>query len=165
MAQGELTITLSDQDYERVKSIMQGLTELQKSAVIQKGLQEGTRVLVVQGKQNLMTSLSKDPVNVKARKGNLERSFTTRTKKNRLSGYAGFKRPGGASAHLVDKGTDNRWTKSGAYRGSVSKKSPYTGSRFWTRAVETQSQNALNTLVESIEKSIDKIVQNGGRVS
>lgn len=164
MAQGDLTLQLSENDYQAIQNIMEGLSELEKSAVIERGLKEGTRILVAQGKTNLMMKLSRDPVNVRARKGNLEKSFTTKTKKKRMSGYAGFARPGGNAAHLVDRGTVERWTKKGYYRGSVSKGSPQTGNRFWTMAVEQKGQAALEELCNSIEESVNTIINSGGRV-
>lgn len=161
MAQGDLTLQLSENDYQAVQQIMQGLTELEKASAVERGLSEGVKVIVAQGQSNLRMSLSRDPVNVRKRTGQLEKSFTTKTRKKKMSGYAGFARPGGNAAHLVDRGTVKRWTKSGHYTGSVSKGSPQTGSRFWTKAVEQKGQEALETLCNSIEKTVDRIISQG----
>lgn len=169
MAKGELTIALDEKDLVRMRNILQNLTEIEKQAVIHKGLQEGVKVFVKQGKSNLKRTLSTNPHNVAmARKmaakrgGGLSRSFTTSTKRKAVSGYAGFRRStGGGIAHLVDSGTVQRWTSSGFYRGSVSKGNPNTGSRFWRSAVETKGTAAMNELFDSIQKSVNQIIRRG----
>ena len=143
----------------RLNSILQGLSELEKSAVIDKGLKDATAVLIAEGKRTLKQSLSKDPVNVAKRTGRLERSFTNRIRKKKLAGYAGFKRPEGAPAHLVEAGTADRFTKSGAYRGKM------TPTRFWKRAIDSKENQAIETLFDSVERTMEQIVTNGGRVS
>lgn len=159
MAQEGLTITLDEADYKYVMGQLTKLSELEKSAVVQRGLQEGIAVIVNQGKRNLRARLSNDPVNIRARKGNLYKSIGRKTIKKKLKGYGGFKRPGGNAAHLVDRGTEKRWTKKGAYRGSVSKGSPNTGSRFWTDAFLAKKNEAAMELMESVRKSIQKLAK------
>ena len=142
----DFSATLDTKDYIKIMNTLTGLSKLEREAIIAKGIQEGLSFIVKEGKSNLASS------NVKVRKGNLSKSFTTATKKQRLKGYAGFKRPQGAAAHLIDRGTRVRSTKKGANRGQVK------GNLFWTTAVEHQSQKAQETLMESIEKTIKKII-------
>lgn len=156
---GELTIELHKEDINRLENILYGLTELEKSSVIDKGLKDATTVLLNEGRRNLKQSLSRDPVNVEKRTGALYRSFTNNIRRKKMTGYAGFKRPGGAPAHLVDSGTVERWTKAGAYRGKV------VGTKFWRRAVDTKTVEAIETLFDSVEQSITQIVNNEGKVS
>ena len=176
MAKGELTIILDPKDLEKMNQCLEALTELERVPVLQKGFQEGTRLFVKQGKVNLEASLSTDPHNVasaaymaKKHGGSLRNAFGTWTKKHFVSkstrektvkGYAGFyRKKGGGIAHMPDSGTKERWTKKGYYRGSVSKGAPKTGSQFWHRAVASKGAEALNTLMDSIKKSILLIIQ------
>lgn len=159
MASGNFTISLSKEDLDRVEKTLYGLTELEKSATIDKGLKDATVVIMNEGRRNLKQYLSKKPVNVAKRTGRLERSFTNKVKRKKLAGYTGFKRPEGAPAHLVDSGTAERWTRKGAYRGKV------IATKFWRRAVDTKAVEAIETLFDSIEKTINKIVNSGGVVS
>ena len=169
MAKGELTLELDPQDMARMNSILNGLSHIEKEAAIQKGLQEGTKVLIKQGKSNFKRTKSTNPHNVAmARKqaakrgGGLAKSFTTSTKKKLASGYSGFRRStGGGIAHLVDSGTNPRYTRKGYYRGSVSKDIPNSGSRFWRTAVAAKASAALSELCESIEKSVKQIIARG----
>lgn len=154
---GELTMTLDEATYRHVQEQLSKMSELEKNAAVQKGLQEGIDVIVKQGKRNLKNRLSKDPVNVAKRRGNLLRSMGYRTLKKRMKAYGGFRRPGGAAAHLVDRGTEKRWTKKGAYRGSVSKGSPNTGNRFWTDAFDAKKNEAMRELVDSIRATLQKL--------
>ena len=157
MAQGELTITLDKADYEHVMKQLSKMEELEKQAVVQRGLQEGIQVIIKQGRTNLKNRLSNKPVNVARRTGRLFASIGRNIIKKKLKGYGGFKRPGGAAAHLVDRGTENRWTKKGAYRGSVSKGAPNTGNRFWTDAFNAKKEQAAQELMDSINKSLKKL--------
>lgn len=160
---------MDEKDLARMDRIMAGLGKIEREAVLQQGLKEGVKIFVNQGKQNLRRTISRNPNNViMARKlalrrgGGLAKSFTTSTKRKTVVGYAGFKRStGGGIAHLVDSGTAPRWTTAGAYRGSVSKGAPNTGSRFWRSAVESKGREAVNELMDSVGKSIQKIIQRG----
>ena len=157
MANGEFTMTLDEADYRHVQEQLSKMSELEKMAAVQKALQEGVSVIVKEGKKNLRARLSKDPVNMSRRTGRLECSMGYRTNKRKMKAYGGFKRPGGAAAHLVDRGTEKRWTKKGAYRGSVSKGSPNTGNRFWTDAFDAKKNEAMRELMDSIRATLQKL--------
>lgn len=168
MAQGDFTIELEPQDMQELDKKLAALTDLEQKAAIKKGLQEGTKVFVNEGRKNLRRTLSKEPINVASRekkraKGGyppLSSTFTTKVKtKKAAAGYSGFRRPGGNVAHLIDKGTVQRFTKTRAYRGSVSKGSPRQGSFFWTNTVNSKAYQALQTLLDSVEKTIFAIIQ------
>lgn len=146
MADG-FTTTLDPRDYTRIMNTLSNLSRLEREAIIAKGIQEGLKIVVQEGKANLANS------GIKVRKGNLSHSFKILTKKKDLKGYAGFSRPKGAGAHLIDRGTKMRSTKKGASRGLV--KPTY----FWTKAVEGKSGKAQEELMESVRKSIENIMK------
>lgn len=139
-------MTADPQDYRRVMNMLTGLSNFEKEATIAKGIQEGLKIVVQEGKQNLAAS------GTKVRTGNLKGSFKVLTKKSDLKGYAGFTRPKGSHAHLIDRGTAVRYTKSGARRGQVH------GNYFWTKAVEGKSGRAEQEMYDSIEKTITMIL-------
>lgn len=140
------TATLDKKDYIKVMNTLNGLSNFQREAIINKAISEGLDVIVREGKANLASS------GTKVRTGNLSGSFKKLTKKSQLKGYAGFSRPKGSAAHLIDRGTKVRTTRTGANRGRV------IGNLFWTRAVEDNKQKAQDALMESIRKTIDKII-------
>lgn len=152
-----MTITLDPADLKHVMNQLSKMEELEKQAVVQRALQEGVQVIVNQGRTNLKNRLSNDPVNVSRRTGKLLSSMGKSVNKKKLKAYGGFKRPAGAAAHLVDRGTEKRWTKKGAYRGSVSKGSPNTGNKFWTDAFAAKKDEAAQELMQSIEQSLRKL--------
>lgn len=79
-------------------------------------------------------------------------SFTYRMRKGKFTGVlVGFKRPGGNVAHLVDRGTKVRKTKTGANRGKIK------GSKFWTDTKEQYADKAVNDMMEAIDSAIKKI--------
>ena len=138
--------TVDPNDYRKLMGLLTGLSEFEKDAVVAKAIQEGLKVIMQQGKTNLATS------GTKVRKGNLSGSFKVLTNKKDLKGYAGFKRPQGAAAHLIDRGTKVRYTRNGAKRGKV------TGNLFWTNAVRDKSGKAMDELMDSVQKTIQRII-------
>lgn len=146
----DFSATVDPKDYMRIMNMLSDLSKFERDAVIAKGIQEGLKIVVQEGKSNLAAS------GTKVRKGNLSGSFKVLTKKKDLKGYAGFSRPKGSAAHLIDRGTAVRHTSKGANRGKV------TGNLFWTKAVEGKSGKAMQELYDSIEKSI-KMIQNRNR--
>ena len=145
---------------------LKAMSELERAAVVHKGLQEGVKVFIRAGKSSFQQTKSRNPHNVAMAKkmavkrgGGLAKSFSTFSRKKRTSAYAGFKRStGGGIAHMVDRGTGERYTSKGFYRGSVSKGSPNTGSRFWTNAVQRNGNKAVQELMDSVNKSIRAIL-------
>ena len=143
---GDFTATIDRKDYTKIMNALAGLSKIEREAAIAKGISEGLAVIVKQGKANLAAS------GTKVRSGNLSGSFKKLTRKTDLKGYAGFSRPKGAAAHLIDRGTKVRHTKSGANRGMV------TGNYFWTRAVNETKDKAQEELMDSIKKTIENII-------
>lgn len=155
----DFTFTIDSQDYIRLTKMLSSLSKVEQDAVVKKGLQEGVSVIKRQGKADLKSSgihLNNVYGGKRANKGHLINSFRTYIKKgvrsDGMRGYGGFKRPEGSVAHLIDRGTQERYTKSGAYRGKV------TANYFWTNAVEKKGDKAMSELVDSITKSINKII-------
>ena len=155
----DFTFTIDSQDYIRLTKMLSSLSKVEQDAVVKKGLQEGVSVIKRQGKADLKSSgihLNNVYGGKRANKGHLINSFRTYIKKgvrsDGMRGYGGFKRPEGSVAHLIDRGTQERYTKSGAKRGKV------TANYFWTNAVEKTGDKAMSELVDSITKSINKII-------
>ena len=146
MENHDFTATLDKRDYTKIMNALSDMSQLQREAVIQKAISEGLDIIIRQGKANLAAS------NTKVRTGNLRGSFKKLTKKSQLKGYAGFSRPKGSVAHIIDRGTKMRHTKTGENRGKVE------GNLFWTRAVESKKDLAQKELMDSINKTIENII-------
>lgn len=162
MAKGEMTIVLNKAEYQRLVNTLNKAADVDTTPAVQRGLREGANTLKNAGKTSLATRN-------KEKTGNLRRSFTIKVTRRKKIGtnYAmsGFKRStknnkngGGNHAHLIDRGTDKRYTLKGAYRGSISKGSPNVGSSFWTDTVETEGPRAMNRLVNVIESELRKLM-------
>jgi len=85
---------------------------------------------------------------------NLVESFTYKLRngtKSMTGIRVGFKRPGGNVAHLVDLGTVDRYTKTGAYRGRIK------GSHFWTDTKEQYAPKAMDIMMDAVDDAIKKI--------
>lgn len=132
-------------DRERVFEKLSLLKDYKaKNKVVTAGLRKASRILVVAGKQSLLQSNKK-------KTGNLYKSVSYIIKRMKSGAIVGFKQ-GGNHAHLIDLGTKTRQTKKGYNRGF------YKGSGFWTNAVNNKQQQVYNTLYESIEDSILKLI-------
>lgn len=153
----DFTLILDDKDYQQLMNKLAGLTEVEQQAVINSALKDGSKLLTESGKQKLVATI----LHPEQSKGRLYQSMgvkVLKAKKNKGPvGYSGFKRStkkekgGGNAAHLVDRGTAERYTKKGYYRGKVK------GSLFWTSTVESQGQKALEILMNGINEALNKL--------
>lgn len=154
---GNFTISLNQRDYAALQKKFTQAAKIDKHHTIKSALDEGISYIKNAGKSNLAARN-------KVVSGNLKRSLSKRVKKS--AAYAGFKRAtagkkgGGNHAHLIDRGTDKRYTRKGAYRGSISKGNPNVGSSFWTDAVMIEGPRAENTLMNGVYETISKIMDN-----
>lgn len=159
MSNKDFTIVLDESDYNELQRRLNNLEKTDKSEIIKTSLKLGIDLIKNEGKKNLISSNHK-------KTGNLLKSLSSKVLKSKSAAYAGFKRSapnkkiGGANhAHLVDRGTDERWTITNRhYTGSVSKGNPNHGSLFWTKAVTTKGEEARENLLNAIYNSIDKIM-------
>ena len=165
---GAFTFSLSEKEFKVIEAILADLTDLEQKSVVTQALKAAAQRLVSKGK----VEFKKHHKNIT---GNLYRSMSTSLKRrkriSRNASYAGFKKnankkknnggiASGNHAHLIDRGTARRWTKSGAYRGSVSRNNPHKGSRFWTRTVFMEGDNSMKLVTDTV---INILIKNGFR--
>lgn len=152
MARGDLTVTMDTRSMLRLEAQLLRLTEFEKQETVARGVREATAIIKKQGQENL----SQTYIKIKEDgSGFNKHTFVNRVDKKKLKGYSGFiRRKGyhGQLAHLIDRGTADRYTKKRAYRGRMR----YTG--FWTKAVESKGNEALMTMAESIQKTIKRLL-------
>ena len=159
MASGELTVELEKASYQRFMNIVNQMEKADQGKAVRGALRQGIQVIINAGKSNLTQRN-------KVHTGNLRKSFAKKVSSKRASAYAGFRRSstnkrikGANHSYLVDRGTAKRWTSRGYYRGSVSKGSPNTGSRFWSDAVKTQGPAAMDRIMDAIYQTLDNITR------
>ena len=159
MPKGDLTITLNKAELMAVNNWLSQMDKVDQTSSVTDALRQGIKIIQTQGKANLASRN-----NVVS--GNLKKSFALSVNKKKAYAISGFRRSapkkgvkGGNHAHLVDLGTAKRWTKKGAYRGSVSRGNPNTGSGFWTDAVASQGPHAVDRLMEAVYKSLEEITR------
>lgn len=159
MPRGDMTFELDKVTYQKFMNIMNSMDKVEQSAIVRYTLKNAVETIIKAGKSNL-------EARNKSKTGNLKKSFTRSVSAKKAVAYAGFRRssPGkriqGANhSYLVDRGTVKRYTRKGAYRGSVSRGLPKHGSRFWTDAVQSQGPTAMNKLMNAIYASLDKITK------
>ena len=157
ISSSDFSLVLDEKDYQKVMQKLVGLSEVEQQQVITSALKEGATLLNQVGKQQLVATI----LHPETSKGRLYKSMQVKVMKAKKDkdavGYAGFKRStkkekgGGNAAHLVDRGTVDRYTKKGYYRGKVK------GSLFWTSTVQSQGDKALEILMEGIDKALNNI--------
>lgn len=149
MARGDLTVVMDSKSMIKLQLQLSRLTEFEKQETVARGVREATAIIKKEGKKNLSNTY------IQEKSGKFKKSFSNRVDKKKLKGYSGFiRRKGyhGQLAHLLDRGTADRYTKKRAYRGRMR----YTG--FWTKAVESKGNEALMTMAESIQKTIKRLL-------
>ncbi len=101
---------------DRVEAGVEKLGVLLEHRAVKDSLHEAGRYLGRATKQSLAERLM--PKHARKRTGNLMRSVWYLMKRRKAGEMVlGFKFPKGNHAHLVDRGTKERFTKSGKYRG------------------------------------------------
>lgn len=133
-------------DVDNINYLIRELTEFEKNKTIKRGLLDAGKVFQAGGKTRLRQRLS----NGKGRTGHLLNSFQIRVKKNKAGVLTGFN-GGGRHSHLVDRGTKQRFTKSGENRGKM------PANRFWSDTESMDYPKAIDKLFLGLEKAIEKI--------
>ena len=159
MATGDLTLELDKVSYQKFMNLISSMEKVDQTNAVRTALQSAIQTIINAGKQNLQARNG-------VKTGTLKKSFTRKVVAKKAVAYGGFRRsaPGkrvkGANhSYLIDRGTANRWTGRGAYRGSVSKGNPNNGSMFWTDAVQSQGPAAMQKLMDAIYRTLDNMTK------
>lgn len=161
---GSFSFSMPEKEFREVEAMLADLTDLEQKSVVTQALKAAAQRLVSKGKVEFKK-------HHKNKTGNLYRSMSTSLKRKKKisnnASYAGFKRnankkknnggiAAGNHAHLIDRGTARRWTKKGAYRGSVSRNNPHKGSSFWTHTVFMEGDNSMKMVTDTVIKILLK---------
>ena len=154
MAKGEFKFEYNKSQMAALEAITRGFGTIDGNKAILNSLSKGIQRVTQEGRKNLISSGNK-------KTGNLLKSIRKKQVKKWMSVYGGFRKGkgGGNNAHLIDRGTKKRKTSAGYNRGSVFKKGPYTGTRFWTNAVLRRGPEIMNTAISVIYNEIAKIIR------
>lgn len=137
---------LDPASYARVKTQLTQLAKIEESETVNQALKEGAKIIANQAKSLISVRLKK-------KTGNLVSSPAVMVKKKTGRAYAGYRRPEGSHAHILDKGTINRKTRKGYDRGRIQ------AVNFHEDAISMKQSQVTNTIVDSIEMSIRKIIE------
>lgn len=145
MISGGMSIEFDQVTLKRVMRQLSALEEIDQAKAIQVGLTKGIDYINKFVRRATKTQF-------KVRKGNLSGSVMRKYIKKRVAAYGAFSRPKGAAAHLLEYGTKERFTKSGAKRGRV------TPSLFKTNIIETKGSAAMRIASDAITNEIYRII-------
>ena len=153
----------SDLDVElellNLPKVIKVLQEVQHFPEVEKGtkdaLRDGARYLLRKGRTRLRQRMKSGTKGVT---GNLLRSFKYTIKKKNRGVLAGFKggKGGGNHSWLIDKGTKDRYTKKGYFRGRVHRKTGI-GNKFWTDTRNSESNNAMRIVLVKLQETVNNI--------
>lgn len=134
--------------------LTQAASELDRNKAVKKGLVDATKIFIARGRMNLQTRLKGYG------KGGLLRSMQSAFAKRSATAYAGFKHSDykvinphefGNHAHLVDLGTERRYTKAKKHRGKM------PPNLFWHDARITEEQRASDAIIKGVQQCIDQM--------
>jgi len=137
-------VTVHDQELLKSLAILRNVVNSREIITAER---KAAKMLIDRGYERLLATLI----------GNSDYLINSFTYKLRygtqsMSGVrVGFKRPGGNVAHLVDLGTEERYTKTGAYRGRIK------GGHFWTNTKEQYAPIAMQDMMDAIANAVNKI--------
>ena len=153
----------SDLDVElellNLPKVIKVLQEVQHFPEVEKGtkdaLRDGARYLLRKGRTRLRQRMKSGTKGVT---GNLLRSFKYTIKKKNRGVLAGFKggKGGGNHSWLIDKGTKDRYTRKGYFRGRVHRKTGI-GNKFWTDTRKSESNNAMRIVLVKLQETVNTI--------
>ena len=144
MSNGGMTCTMDPNDLRKLNERLNQLGDIVKDGIVQRGLRDAANIILNETKSSIQRHGF-------IKKGNLLSSAAIKTRKKDGKVYVGFKRPAGAAAHLLDKGTVARHTRTGANRGRI------IASNFHTNAVKDKKDEAMQVLYRSIQDSLDRL--------
>lgn len=133
-----------------VDALTAGLSQIDRDRAIRSGLAKGGTVLASGGRRRLRSRMKSGSDGVT---GNLLRSFVVRVKRNKPGVLVGFRqgKGGGSHAHLVSKGTLERSTHEGWYRGAA------FGNRFWEDTRSEDTGKAKERIREGLEAFVEQV--------
>lgn len=142
-------------DRNNILYLVRDLGYIEKDDAIRKGLKAAGEVFKAAGKRRLKERMKSGSHGVT---GNLLRSIHVRVKRNKPGVLIGFRqgeKAGGSHAHLVDRGTDERFyiTKKGNQKSTGRTKA----NRFWSDTESMDYPKAMSKLYEGIERAVNRI--------
>ena len=154
---GEVNIIVSPE----LRKFMQDFSndKFLQSPAIKRALKQGVSFLVREGRKNLKAGESKTVKHT----GNLLRSMYGRVKRAGTGALAGFRTAGGYKGYhgvLVDRGTQDRYTAKGYYRGRSGhgKHSDSHSLGFWTNVRNDDADEALTRIEDGITVALSAMV-------
>lgn len=158
MASGDFTIEIDRDDLLRALNSMSNLSEFDRKEIMAKALKDASNVIMSQAKRNMVS-------NGHVKTGALRKSAgTTIIKKGTVKAHGGYTRTktrpnkksiGGAAAHMLDRGTEERYTRKGAYRGRV------RATLFSLMAFRMKKDQAERKIITTIENIVNAIWRTG----
>ena len=145
-------IKVEIKNIERVYALVDELKGVDQNRAIRSGMIQGAKVFTRLGRKNLRARNDEHT-------GNLLQSMRWKSARNSLAVYAGFERSYkfealkgvGNHAHLVDRGTKDRYTKKGYYRGKM------PASYFWTDTRNEGGGEAMRHIERGIRNMVDSL--------
>lgn len=145
-------IEVDVQTRQAVNYLVRELPLFQQNKAIKEGLNDAALIFESLGRSNLSQSIMGHGVQT----GETMRSLASKTVSVRArSGgpysAAGFRRRIGWRAHLLDRGTVPRYTKTGAYRGYL------IPTYFYEKARTSGEKPAMDAIIQGIQRAVARL--------
>ena len=134
-----------------VDYLIRNLNNFEKDKALKGGLKSAGSVFMSGGKGRLRKRMKRSS----GVTGNLLKSFHVRVKKSKPGVLIGFRqgKEGGSHAHLVDKGTSQRYWKTRTRKST----GRVIATRFWSDTEAQDYPKAMDKLYLGIEKAVNRI--------
>lgn len=143
------SIEVKQIDQAEIDYLVRSLEKIEEDKAIKTGLNKAGQVFKVGGRQRLRQRMKSGSKGIT---GNLQNSFKVRVKRNHPGVLIGFEQGKGNHAHLVDRGTVERFQRKN--NKSVGK---MPANYFWTDTESMDNNKAIDRLYEGIEKAVQNI--------
>lgn len=144
------------QTQEAIEYLVRELPVLMKHKAIQEGVGNAAKIFESLGRSNLSHSI----MGHGKQTGETMRSLTSKVTSARKRGSApysaaGFRRKIGWRAHLIDRGTGPRYTKTGAYRGFI------IPTYFYEKARIEGEKPAMDVIIDGVQRAVARLSNRG----
>jgi len=139
-----MSASLQTTGCRELDELFEKLKQGQKRGVFMAAFRHASKPVVAKAKSNFLSSHRRG-------RGHIVKALGTRPVNRQVALRVGArvdKKWRGYHAHLLDQGTDTRYTKKGAFRGRIK------GSGFFTKAVESTAPTVEKDVVNAFKNSL-----------
>lgn len=166
MSRGSFTFNIYEGEIRKIQTVYKNMLKLSEDSIVRRAFESSGKLMKERGKYFLKSRLLGHGKMVRGHyTANTMRLYNSLEKEvaiTKLRVYAGFKRPLGNHAHLVDRGTKQRYTlkgykdRLGRYYAPGQYRGKMPANKFWRSTIETFAPQLMEKLMDAIDRALTR---------